>query len=104
MSRSELDPDYYDDTYSFESFKMYGSIGVGHNPVEEYDKFFAIDVDSFNCFQNGDICNDIDIFLFCVLLKLPHKPTLQLYNIFINMESFLELVSNDKNTIGIYIT
>jgi hypothetical protein len=99
--RNKLDADYYDDPYIFECWKMYGSIGNVHDPVALFDKFFAVHFDDDHCLQHGDICNEKDIFMFCVLLQnADEHDKFKLYNVFINIERFLELVSNDKTTIG----
>jgi len=99
LKRHEID-DYTDDPHNWNNLKLYGALKDpnSNDEIGAYDKFFAVETQT-NKFLHADTFSNGEIFMFCTLLQVSNEP-IGIYNVFLNKQTFLELVSNDKMCIG----
>jgi hypothetical protein len=105
--RTKIDDDYVDDPYEFHHWKLYGAIEEAGETLEAFDSFFAAEErNKLDCYQHGDSFGGNQIFLFSTLMQLKSQQLTaaeekkSLYFVFINMDNFLEFVSDDKSKLG----
>jgi len=95
--RTEID-EYTNEVYNWQGFKLYGLLsGSPQGELNSFDKFFGIET-SNDKFLHADTFTNGDIFLFCMVIDVLDQPK-YLLNVFLKKDTFLELISNDKQCI-----